>query len=139
LYRFFPEQEPISTLDNDIEKALKTAICLTRLRDMDLIVGFENGMPLEFMPTGFYLTASREHQAPVFISAKKKETPLMLEDGYHYLIRVLERYAKHQKLNQSQMVSEMANDPRWICIHHRKALKKQLRKTEKSTIHASTP
>lgn len=78
LYRFFPEDEPISTSDNDVERAFKAIIHLTALNNIDLIVGFEDGMLIGSMPEGFYLTEDPKNQAPLFISAKRKGTPFAI-------------------------------------------------------------
>lgn len=71
LYRFFPEPERITLKDNSTEKAIKTLLQSTHLPDMDFILSYFDGLP----STDFFHTPSKSLQAPVFISAKLRNTP----------------------------------------------------------------
>jgi hypothetical protein len=67
LYRYFPENEPISLKDNSTEKALKTILVSTSLPDLDFIISFNDGI---WPHDQYYLTKNIEEQAPLLVSAK---------------------------------------------------------------------
>jgi len=75
LYRFFPEEEPISLADNNIEKALKTLLHYCSFKDIDFILSYFDGIPHRKLPNDFHITANKELQAPILFSAKKKAVP----------------------------------------------------------------
>ncbi|HSX13956.1 MAG TPA: glycosyl transferase family 90, partial [Chlamydiales bacterium] len=75
LYRFLPAGELISSVDNSTEQALKTLIRLLPLPDMDFIFSYFDGIPLPpGLPNEYIFASSKELQAPVFFSAKLKNT-----------------------------------------------------------------
>ena len=78
LYRYFPPGEPISLSDNGTERALKTLMHYMTIKDLDLILSYVDGVPLPEMPSDFYLTSSKDLQAPIFFSAKVKATPYVV-------------------------------------------------------------
>jgi hypothetical protein len=78
LYRFFPTGNPISLIDNYIERSIKVLLELYPIKDLDVIIGFEDGMPLDEMPRHFWMTPDSNDQAPVLISAKRKNTPYVV-------------------------------------------------------------
>lgn len=78
LYRYFPEGESIALINNVHEKALKTLIILTGLKDCDFILAHEDGVPIqgfEGLPEQFYFAEDIQLQAPLLIGAKIKGTP----------------------------------------------------------------
>lgn len=59
LYRYFPEGEAIALQDNSTEKALKTAIHFGKIKNMDFILSYLDGI------------SSNQKQAPIFSPAKQ--------------------------------------------------------------------
>ncbi len=78
LYRYFPEGEPVSIVDNQMEKALKTLIQYIPFAQLDFILSYLDGIPLPEMPEGFYYTGNKQLQAPILSSAKIKNTPYIV-------------------------------------------------------------
>lgn len=78
LYRCFKEGEKISLIDNSIEKSIKTLLHIRSINDLDLIISFDDGIPLSCHPTNFYCTEKKEEQAPILCSAKLKNTPYVI-------------------------------------------------------------
>lgn len=52
---------------------------------------------------------------------------LMLEDVYLYFSLVLDRYSSLQNLSRTELQQETSQDPRWVNIQSRQALKKKAR------------
>ena len=64
LYRYFPDGELISSVDNSTERALKTLLQLIRFKDLDFIISYYDGTPLP----GVDFQCS----APILVPAKEK-------------------------------------------------------------------
>lgn len=78
LYRYFPEGEPISVVDNQMEKALKTLIRYIPFTELDFIFSYFDGIPLPEMPKKFYYTINVHLQAPILSFSKIKNTPYVI-------------------------------------------------------------
>jgi len=57
---------------------------------------------------------------------------LMLENVYVYLYKVLEKYSKYQSLNRRNLLNDLKNDNRWVCIENRKKTIKILNKRKQN-------
>lgn len=55
-------------------------------------------------------------------------TDLMIEDGYVYLFKVLQNYAKYQNFDKNQLKPDLIKDKRWVSISNRKKANKFLKK-----------
>lgn len=78
LYRYFPENEPITLQDNSTEKALKALIHCGKFRNLDFIFSYLDGMPITGMPSNYHVTEDKLNQAPVLFSAKAKDIPYVV-------------------------------------------------------------
>lgn len=69
LYRYFPEGEAISTEDNSTERALKTVIYLGKIKKMDFILSYLDGI---------FAQDALTSKAPLFFSAKQVSVPRVI-------------------------------------------------------------
>lgn len=75
LYRYFPENEPISLVNNSTEKALKQLINLGKFQNADFLFSYLDGVPIEGTTDSYHITEEKKWQAPVLFSAKAKHVP----------------------------------------------------------------
>lgn len=61
-------------------------------------------------------------------AAQFAKESLMYEDVLLYFFQLLTRFAKLQMIDSKQIEQEIKDDPCWVCIQHRKELKKKAEK-----------
>ncbi|NGX34679.1 MAG: hypothetical protein K1060chlam1_01032 [Candidatus Anoxychlamydiales bacterium] len=78
LFRYFDDDETVSLKDSSLEKAIKTILYFEPIKDIDIIISHQDGIPIGRDPEGFYITEKKEMQSPILCSAKKKNLPLVV-------------------------------------------------------------
>ncbi|NGX29405.1 MAG: hypothetical protein K940chlam4_00237 [Candidatus Anoxychlamydiales bacterium] len=78
LFRYFNNDETVSLKDSSLEKAIKTILYFEPIKDIDIIISHQDGIPIGEQSEGFYITEKKEMQAPILCSAKKKDLPLVI-------------------------------------------------------------
>jgi len=78
LYRYFPKDQVIGTVNCGTEKAMKTLMQYCPFSDMDFILSYEDGIPVPGIASNVHITSDPQMQAPVFFSAKVKDVPYVV-------------------------------------------------------------
>ena len=110
------------------------------------LIPYEHYIPVDFYLSNLIhaISWARENDAKCQEIAENAmafaEDNLMMEDVYYYLYLALRRYGGLQRLNRKELLEEVSENPRWVFIHERKALKDAAKKLSyRGYVNTSTP